>query len=190
MNKGQKRFVITCSVGALVGSCLWLYVEPRFEPAIVFFGNLGGLATSYWPKLKPIYARQRPAGRVTFDYSKNDGLYAIGSGDLFFETKWTKANDTSIHTYNDRPSIQGIALALDAQSIPDVTDASSYEMSSRTVTSQEGEIVVLKNSHGNFAVVHVTDVKDRNRSDNQDEVTFEYSINPAGRADFSKRLRG
>jgi len=51
-------------------------------------------------------------GKVTFDYSNNNGNYIIGTGDLAFETSWSKASDTAIHTSNDRPSIAGIGLVL------------------------------------------------------------------------------
>lgn len=186
MTRGQRRAVFICSALVLLGSVLWFYFQPGFEPALAFVGGLGGLAASYWPKRKARYARERLKGRVTFDYSRNNGLYAVGSDGLFFETMWTKAGDTSIHTYNDRPSVAGMALAPDARSIADVSDAAEYDMSSRTVTPQEGEIVVLKNRQDNFAVLQVLDVKDRTRSDDRDEVTFEYSISPHGRTDFSE----
>lgn len=58
-------------------------------------------------------------------------------------------------------------------------------MSSRTQTPQEGEIVILKNKFGNFAALQIVDIKDRTRSDNCDELTFEYTINPEGNVDFS-----
>ncbi len=138
LTRGQRRFVVACAVIALAGFCIWLYFEPSFEPLIGIFISLSSLAAVSWPNLfGSRYARKRLTGRVTFDYSQNDGLYAIGSGDLLFETQWTKASDTSIHTYKDRPSIVGIALAPNARSIADVTDAGAYEMSSRTVTPQE-----------------------------------------------------
>ena len=46
-----------------------------------------------------------PTGEVVFDYSSFNECYVIGSGVLGFETKWTKASDTSIHIYNDPRSI-------------------------------------------------------------------------------------
>ena len=64
-----------------------------------------------------------PTGEVVFDYSSYNGHYLIGSGELAFETMWTKASDTSIHVYNDPPSINGVALARGCTSISQVLNA-------------------------------------------------------------------
>ena len=50
-------------------------------------------------------------GEVAFDYGSYNGRYVIGSGVLGFETRWSSASDTSVHVYNDPPSINGVALA-------------------------------------------------------------------------------
>ena len=36
-------------------------------------------------------------GEVVFDYSSHNGRYAIGSGELAFETKWSKASNKRIY---------------------------------------------------------------------------------------------
>ncbi|MFH1884728.1 MAG: toll/interleukin-1 receptor domain-containing protein [Planctomycetota bacterium] len=59
------------------------------------------------PEIKPLkfqsgsekYVSASLRGKVTFDYSNNNGNYIIGAGDLAFETHWSKAGDTSIWTY-------------------------------------------------------------------------------------------
>ncbi len=102
-----------------------------------------------------------------------------------FETAWSKASDVSIYIYNDPASIEGVALAIGKNRISDVTDASAYDMTSRTRTPQKGEIVILKNRFGNFGALKINDIKDRTRSDNRDELTFDYMINPNGHVDFS-----
>ena len=181
----QKNVVVICWVAGLFGCVLWFCFEPSFGPVIGFITCLGGLAASHWPRKKAKYRNQRSTGRVTFDYSKNNGRYVIGNGELKFETAWSKASDDSIHIYNDPPSIEGIALDVNKNRISDINDASSYDMSSRTQTPQEGEIVILKNNSGNFAVLQIVDIKDRTRSDNCDELTFEYMINHEGNVDFS-----
>jgi Leucine-rich repeat (LRR) protein len=123
-------------------------------------------------------------GKVTFDYSNNNGNYIIGAGDLAFETHWSKADDTSINTYSDMPSIAGIGLALDVTDISEISDATRYDMSSRARTPEEGEIVVARNQNGYYAVMKVLDVKDRTREDDKDELTFEYVILSNRTADF------
>ena len=42
----------------------------------------------------------------------NNGRYVIGHGKLEFETKWTKASNTSVHVYNDpHPSTASRSVA-------------------------------------------------------------------------------
>ena len=175
MSPIQKTVVASCAVAGFVGACLWLYFEPGFEPTLCVIGSIGALATTYWPEIKQRYIHGRLKGRVSFDYSNNNGSYTIGSGELAFETKWSKASDTSIHLYKDPPSIAGVALAQGASRISDVSNAATYDMSSRSRTPQEGEVVVLKNNHGNYAALLIIDIKDRTRNDAIDELTFERS---------------
>jgi len=159
----QKNVVTTCSIAALFGFALWFYYERSFEPAIGIIVSIGGLSASHWPRKKAKFRKQRLSGRVTFDYSKNNSRYIIGNDELKFETAWSKASDDSIHIYNDPASIEGVALALNKNRISDITNASSYDMSSRSQTPQEGEIVILKNKFGNFAALQIVDIKDRTK---------------------------
>ena len=122
------------------------------------------------------YHNPELTGRVTFNYSNNNGLYSIGREEFFFETKWSQASDQSIHLYNDPPSIIGIAEAPELRSYMDLLDLESYDMSSRARTIHEGEHAILKNRHNKYAVLKVADVKDRTRSDTIDELTFEFWI--------------
>lgn len=185
MSPTQRRVVLFLSLAALLGFCLWLFFDPGFEPAIGVLASAAGLAASFWPRLHTSYVTKRLSGRATFDYSNNNGIYVIGDGEHSFETKWSKASDTSIHLYNDPPSIETVAIAAGATSIEAVADAASYDGSSRSRTLQEGEVAVLKNRNGNFAALQVLDVKDRTRSDDRDELTFRYVINRGGRRSFS-----
>jgi hypothetical protein len=185
MTTTQKNVVTFCSIAVLIGCALWLYFEPSFEPAIGVVASIGSLAASHWPRKKVNYTNQRLSGRVTFDYSNNNGRYIIGNKELMFETAWSKASDDSIHIYNDPASIEGVALAIGKHHISDITNASSNDMSSRSRTPQEGDIVILKNRFGNFAALMINDIKDRTRSDNRDKLTFDYVINPNGHVDFS-----
>ncbi|MDE2875058.1 MAG: TIR domain-containing protein [Gemmatimonadota bacterium] len=127
-----------------------------------------------------------PTGEVVFDYSSFDGRYVIGSGVLEFETKWTKASDTSIHVYNDPTSIHGVALARRCASISQVQDASSLDYTSRTRTPSLGQIVVLRNTGGFYAALQVLGIKDDSRLDDRDEIRFRYAIQSDGSADFAE----
>ena len=115
-------------------------------------------------------------GEVVFDYSSYNGRYVIGHEQLEFETKWTKASDTTIYVSNDPPSINGVALAKRCAYIREVKNGKLLDFTSRTRTPKRGEIVVLRNVHGFYAAIHVLDIKDDSRRDDRDELRFRYAI--------------
>lgn len=115
-------------------------------------------------------------GEVAFDYSSHNGRYAIGAGVLAFETAWSKASDTSIHVYNEPKSINGVALAKRCLSISQVKDAETLDYTSRYRTPKCGEIVVLRNTDGFYAAIHVLEIKDDSRQGDRDELRFRYAI--------------
>ncbi len=181
----QTKIIGLSLIAAPIGFATWFYNEPSFEPAIGFVISIGALATKYWPKKVVKYSSKKLKGRETFDYSNNNGRYVIGKNELKFETAWSKASDDSIHVYNDPSSIKGVALVKGISAINLISDATSYDFSSRSRTPQEGDILVFENSFGNYAAVQVVDIKDDTRSDSVDELTIEYVINPDKFADFS-----
>ena len=127
-----------------------------------------------------------PIGEVVFDYSGHDGRYVIGSGTIEFETMWTKASDTTIHLYNDPPSINGIALAHGDESISQVKGAESLDYTSRARTLSVGQVAILRNTEGFYAAVHVLEIKDDSRHDRDDELRFRYAIQSDGSDCFAK----
>jgi hypothetical protein len=134
---------------------------------------------THWSKSE--YHNPGLTGRVTFNYSNNNGGYSIGRDEFFFETQWSKASDRSIHLYSDPPSIVGIAQAPDFPDLwdfasYDLSELAKYDMSSRVRTIQEGEHAILENRHNKYAVLKVVDIKDRTRSDTVDELTFDFWI--------------
>lgn len=125
-------------------------------------------------------------GKVAFDYSSHNGCYIVGEGAAKFETMWTKASNTSIHVYNDGPSINGVALAQNCTSIAQVTNAKSLDYTSRARTPSVGQIVVYRNKHGFYAAIHVLSIKDDSCGDDRDEICFRYAIQRNGSDDFSQ----
>lgn len=125
-------------------------------------------------------------GEVVFDYSSYNGRYVIGFGVLEFETKWTRASNTSIHVYNDPASINGIALAGGCTSIAQVVNAESLDYTSRTRTPCLGQIIVLRNIEGFYAALHVLKIKHGGRGDDGYEIRLRYAIQPDGSGDFTK----
>lgn len=105
-----------------------------------------------------------------------------------FETCWSKASDISIHLYNDPASINGIAIARGATGFEQISDASTYDFSSRVRTLQTGEIAVLRNANGFYAVLQVIQVEDDSRDATSDALTIRYVILPDGEKDFVARI--
>ena len=126
-------------------------------------------------------------GKTSFNYSNNNGSFVIGEGYFLFETKWSKASGDSIHGYSDATSVDSIALAKGVTNIKDIIDASIFDYTSRSRTINEGEVLVLKNTNNIYAAIKVLDVKDDSRSDEKDELTFEYLIQSDGSASFSTK---
>ena len=127
-----------------------------------------------------------PTGEVLFDYNSYNGCYVIGSGVLEFETKWSSASDTSIHVYNDSPSINGVALARECTSISQVESAASLDYTSRSQKPSLRQIVVLRNTEGFYAALQVLAIKDASRGDDTDELRFRYAIQSDGTDNFSE----
>ena len=124
-------------------------------------------------------------GEVVFDYNNHNGRYVIGSDNLEFETKWSKASDVRIYALNDPPSIYGIALGpREWTDISQVVDAASLDYTSRFRTPHVGQIVVFRNRHGFYAAVRILEIKDDTRGHDHDELRFEYLIQPDGSDSF------
>ena len=130
------------------------------------------------------YVSPSPRGRVTFDYSNNNGRYFLGSSECMFETDWNKSSDWNIQLLNDPSSIRTVAIAKDASKIADIADARRYDGSSRIRRPNVGEIAVLQNANGYWAAIKVLRIRDDTRSDDRDEVTFEYVIQTNGSPSF------
>ncbi len=130
------------------------------------------------------YVSPAMQGKVTFDYSNNNGRYFIGQGTLMFELDFSKSSNTNIQLYNDPASIQTVAVVKDKHEISEIEDARKYDGSSRVRRPQLNQIAVLKNTNGYYAAIKVLDIKDDTRGFEYDEVTFEYAIQSNGSPKF------
>lgn len=189
LSRSQKLCLNSLGVLFLVLSFVWfvfelIEVDFPMEPCVVFVGGSATLLASYWP-WKPTYKNKRTHGRNLFDYQNtNDGIFDIGCGACSFALKFTKGDASVIHMYNDPDNIEAIALT-DAKYINDVKDIAAVNFGNRVVSPFEGGIVALRNIHGNYALVHIHDIRDVKSGDDRDEVTFSFAINPDGKTDFS-----
>ena len=182
---------------------IWTFVEKRFSNPISQTKDEANRAASGLGK-NPFEAVEEPAqqsfiagsesyvspaptGRVTFDYSNNDGKYSIGTGPYLFETKWSKASNRRIYILNDPPSIRAVALVKDKQEISLIDDARIYDGSSRIRTPSIGQIVLIQNANGFFAALKILAIKDDTRGSPFDELTFEYIIQTNRTHDFRER---
>ena len=132
------------------------------------------------------YVSPAMTGRVSFDYSNNNGRYSIGSGELMFETKWCKSSDRDIQLLSDPASILTVAVVKDKREIREVEDARIYNGSSRIRRPNVGQIAVVRNSNGFWAAIKVTSIKDDTRGSSFDEVTFDYVIQTNGSPSFGE----
>ena len=130
------------------------------------------------------YVSPTTRGRVTFDYSNNNGRYCIGSGELMFETKWSKSSDRNIQLLSDPDSIDTVAVVKDKREIREIDDARAYDGSSRIRRPNVGQIAVLRNANGFFAAIKVISIRDDTRGSKFDEITFDYVIQTNGSPSF------
>lgn len=116
------------------------------------------------------------SGKVTFDFSNNNGQYTLGTGNMTFVTRWSRGSNNSIHVYSDHQSIRSVAIAYGTKEINEIVDASVYDTSSRNRAPHLGEIIVLQNSAGYYAAIKINELKSRSHGHDFDEISFQYLI--------------
>lgn len=148
---------------------------------VTIFGTLIAIMTIIKKKIITIeektnvYSSSSHDGIFTFDYSNNNGEYIIGEGEKSFNTKWSKADNNSIHAYNDGNGIVAIALLRNVKDIKNITNIEG-DFSSRSRTPPIGDGIIWKNEAGNYAITKIISIKDDTRGDDHDELTCEYTI--------------
>lgn len=155
-------------------------IEPREKSP-----GVGGTLLPQISSGSSLYVSPSTSGVVTFDYSNNNGRYIIGTGDMVFETAWSRGSNSSIHVYNDPPSIHSVALAMGAICIADIQDASAYDTSSRTRTPNLGEVVIWQNKFGYYLATKIDKLQSRGHGAPIDEVSFSYVIAPSKSISFA-----
>lgn len=112
-------------------------------------------------------------GSVSFDYTRNDHIFIIGSGEYQFTTQWSTAGMGSIYCYRDKVRRLGYnALYTD---FPPKEDITKFDFSSRCRTINEGQVVILENNNNKFVAIKVTKVF-RNNVDIDHILEFDYQI--------------
>ena len=126
-------------------------------------------------KKTPLNVNKARFGEFEFDYSNNNGVFIIGDREYQFDTKWSKASNTSIHAYKDPQNIHSIALIKENVDLQDVKSVEG-DFSSRNRTAQIGQSVIWKNIYCHYAITKILQIKDDTRGDDCDLLKCEYII--------------
>lgn len=113
------------------------------------------------------------AGIVTFDYKRNNGVFAIGVGEYTFKTLWSECGNNSIYCYNDK--VRRLGYNPNYKEFPSLNEISRFDFSSRAKAVNVGEIVILENQYSRFAAIKITKVVRRTEDINH-LLEFEYEI--------------
>lgn len=119
------------------------------------------------------YCNTAMEGSASFDYSSNNGIYIIGTGDYTFETMWSTAKQHCIYSYKDH--VKRLGFKGSCTEFPSLVDVASFDFSSRVRTIYEGQVFILENRNNKFAAIKVNHVF-VNTVDFGHIVEFEYKI--------------
>lgn len=107
-----------------------------------------------------------------FDYSSNNGEFRVGSSsNSFFDLKFSKADDTSIHIY-----ASGGTKVARCKNIAE-NEAISFEQfdsTSRAYTVHTGEVFLVRNSDGSTLAARIKSISDDSRGAPRDHVAFSH----------------
>ena len=112
-------------------------------------------------------------GKVCFDYSANNGIFTIGTGEYAFRTMWTTASHSSIHCYKD--CVKRLGYNATFTRFPTFHEITQFDFSSRARCVKIGQVFVLENNNNNFAAIKVLNIQ-LSGNDQNNYVEFEYKI--------------
>lgn len=122
-------------------------------------------------------------GRVEFDYSRQNGIVAIGEGDRRFNLSFSSCSDACVHFYRGS-NVRRIA-AVAGVSTGRTIGIESFDTSSHVYSIRVGERALVENNLGYFAQVKVIDVEARSHGGERDRVVFDYQINTEANGTFT-----
>jgi len=119
-------------------------------------------------------------GQVTFNYSSNNGLFAIGTGEYKFDTMWSKASKERIHAYRDGKNISSLGIIKNAGSMLDkstlITVLAGIDFTARARSPAVGDAIVWINTSKKMAMCIIKKICDDTRGDEDDLLSFDYKI--------------
>ncbi|MDE0112341.1 MAG: hypothetical protein OXN84_08680 [Albidovulum sp.] len=101
-----------------------------------------------------------------------------------FEIDPSKSSVWKIQFRNYPRNIRTVAIAKGCRKIADIVDARKFDGSSRIRRPNIGQVAVLQNENGYWAAIKVLGIRDDTRSDDHDEVSFDYVIMTNGSPGF------
>lgn len=195
LERGQKKVLLCLGILFLLLSIIWFFcelfdVKIPMEPIVVFVGGSATLLASYWP-FKATNRSTCLTGKIPFDYSTNNGVITIGSGENEFILAFSSASHDKVHMYNGlhnrKANTDRIAKAVDAGSFKDVKDVTELDYKNDSASPEIGEIVALRSKDtGRYALVQILDVKCQGRQSAEiNEVVFRFVINTDSSTSFA-----
>jgi len=190
--KQQKMTIIILSTITLVLAVFWCINESlkifptfNFEPYVTGCASFIPVLTLWWP-FKARNKASRLKGKVTLNLSQSQ-VITIGNDKATFEPSFSTNSPTSVQVitrYN--PNLMGSAvLSKEINDFSSVKDASSYGISTEDKSPDINDVIVLKNRHGNYALIKVILIEGASGSVAGTEIEVEYLINPHQGVNFS-----
>ncbi len=208
---GTPRFLIAVGMPLdkwiiVMGEWVHLHLSPEVAiwAATIMIGICLGFLGLFWPfseqkqekittvnKGKKTFLSKKSIiadkGRISFDYSTDNHIVSVGSGDKEFKIGFSKASNTSIYIYNlkHKSGVNCVKVArVKDVIVGEIIRFHEYDSSSSNYTINIGEIFLAENSSGFFLQAKVVLLKDDSRGDDHDEIVFDYQINDNKNAEF------
>lgn len=129
---------------------------------------------STWKYNPELYVSREKSGKAKFEYTNNNGKFAIGEKEFKFQTTWSPYNSDLIYLYIF--DLKLLAKVPKDAVIKNSADAAKFPHTKyRAELLSVGEKAVLANYNGKYAVVKVIAITG---SPANNEVEFEYEILP------------
>ncbi|MFJ5467145.1 hypothetical protein ACIPSG_15765 [Pectobacterium sp. CHL-2024] len=127
-----------------------------------------------YKKMDRITNNKKGINRIDFDYSTDNGVVSIKDNEDVFSLKFSKSDKYSIHFYTNG-EIKKIARVKDAK-INEEISFDDYDSSSDHYIIKSDEVFLARHSSGKVIAGRITDIKDDDRGDTNDNVGFDYRI--------------
>lgn len=126
-------------------------------------------------------------GKISFDYSTNNGVVTVGEGDCLFRIAFSGSSNKNIQLMSSgrtrRSNLRKIARV---RAVPPGSTLRfhKYDSTLDVYRIGIGETFLAENEHGFFMQGKIIDVQAESHGSNRDEVTFQFQINTNGRSEF------